>query len=79
MKKKKCKKRPEKDIKILMKKKEKKNRQRQHERIKNLSKDQKQKLVEYMRNYYLVHKKLLFSCLTRSFFINLRTNEKKNK
>ena len=27
------------------------------ERNKNLSKEQKQKLVEYIRNYYITHKK----------------------
>ena len=46
------KKRPKKDIKIFLKK-----CQYPCERNKILSKEQKQKLVEYMRNYYLAHKK----------------------
>ena len=44
-----------------------------HECNKNLSKEQKEKLVEYRRNYYIMHNKELLSCLIRFFFNNLRT------
>ena len=40
-----------------------KKRQYHRERNKNLSEKQKQRQVEYMRNYYLAHKKELFSRL----------------
>ena len=50
-------KRPVKDIKILLKKKKEKKRQCYCERNKNLSEEQKQKLVEYRRNYYITHDK----------------------
>ena len=53
MKKTKGKKRPEKDLKILLKKEKRKRHN------KNLSEQQKQKLVEYRRNYYLTHSKQL--------------------
>ena len=53
MKKTKGKKRPEKDLKILLKKEKRKIHN------KNLSEQQKQKLVEYRRNYYLTHSKQL--------------------
>ena len=60
-----------KDIKIFLKKIKKAHKKYQnlfeqekekkswyhHERNKNLSEEQKQKLVEYMKNYYLAHKK----------------------
>ena len=42
------------------------------EHNKNPFQEQKQKLVEYMRNYDLEHKKQQFSCLIR-FFNNPRT------
>ena len=53
MKKTKGKKRPEKDLKILLKKEKRKRHN------KNLSEQQKQKLVEYRKNYYLTHSKQL--------------------
>ena len=50
---------------------EKKEKHQYHrERNKILSKEQKQKQVEYMKNYYLTHKKKLFSRLIR-FFLSL--------
>ena len=49
-------KRPEKDIKILLKKKRKK-RQYHRERNKNLSEEQKKRLTEYRRNYCIMHNK----------------------
>ena len=53
MKKTKGKKRPEKDLKILLKKEKRKRHN------KNFSEQQKQKLVEYRINYYLTHSKQL--------------------
>ena len=47
--------RPGTDIKIFLKKK--KNCQYHCDWNKNLSEEEKQKKVEYMRNYYLAHKK----------------------
>ena len=36
--------------------------------IKNTKKDsEKQNLLQYIKNYYLAHKKKLFSCLIRFF------------
>ena len=55
-KKKKCEKRLKKDI-IFSKEENEGKRQYHFERNKNLSEEQKQKLVEYVRNYYLAHKK----------------------
>ena len=49
----------EKYIKILLKKKKKKSVRIIMNVIKNLSEEQKQKLVEYMRNCYLAHKNSL--------------------
>ena len=56
-----------KDIKILQKKKKKKGkkkdlrqilkRQYHHKCKRNLSEEEKEKKVEYMKNYYLAHKK----------------------
>ena len=40
---------------------EKKKRQYHRERNKNLSEEENGKKVEYMRNYYLAHKKYLLS------------------
>ena len=50
------KKRLAKDIKIFLKKKEKKKRQYGCEHYKNISKDGKQKLVEYTEKYYRMRK-----------------------
>ena len=43
------------DRKIFLKKKKKKKRQYHPDRNKNLSEGEKQKNIEYMRNYYLAH------------------------
>ena len=45
-----------KDIKIFLKKKKKKKQQYGCERYKNLSEDEKQKLVEYRKKYYRMRK-----------------------
>ena len=45
-----------KDIKIFLKKKKEKKRQYCRERYKNLSKDEKQKLVEHRKKYYKMRK-----------------------
>ena len=50
-------KRPEADIKIILKKKKEKKRQYHCHRNKNLPEEEMQKKVEFMRNYYLTHKK----------------------
>ena len=42
---------------FLKKKKKKKKRQYHQDRNKNLSGEEKQTKAEYMRNYYLAHKK----------------------
>ena len=46
-----------KDIKIFLRKKKKKNQQCGRERYKNLPEDEKQKLVEYRKEYYRMRKK----------------------
>ena len=46
-----------KGFKVFRKKKKKKKRQYYCERNKNLSEDQKQRLVEYRRSYYTTHNK----------------------
>ena len=56
-KKKKSEKKPVKGFKVFRKKKKKKKRQYYCERNKNLSEDQKQRLVEYRRTYYTTHNK----------------------
>ena len=48
---------PEKDIKVLLKKKKEKNRQYHRERNINFSKEQKQRLLEYIKNCYITHNK----------------------
>ena len=45
------------DIKIFLKKKMKKKRQYHRDLTKNLPEEEKQKKVEYMRNYYSARKK----------------------
>ena len=45
-----------KDIKIFLKKKKEKNQQFGRERYKNLSGDEKQKLVRYRKKYYSMRK-----------------------
>ena len=50
-----------KDIKIFMKKKKKKKCQYHRGRNQNLSEGEKEKKVEYMKNYYLAHKSYLYS------------------
>ena len=52
---------------MLLKKKKKKKREFYRERVANLSKRQKQKLVEYRINYHIVHNKKLLSLLIRFF------------
>ena len=45
------------DMRIFLKKREKKTHQYQHERYKNFSEDQKQRIVKYMKKkYYLIPK-----------------------
>ena len=51
------------DIKIFLRKKRKKKHQYHRDRTKNLSEEEKQKKVEYMRNFYLAHKKNNFKVL----------------
>ena len=46
-----------KDTEIFLKKKKEKECQYHRDRNENLSEEEKQKKVEYMRNYYLAHKK----------------------
>ena len=58
-----------KDIKIFLKKKKRKKFQHHRDRNKNLSGEEKQKKVEYMRNYYLAHKKTIFGVLQSSLEI----------
>ena len=48
-----------KDIKIFLKKKKEKKRQYRRERYKNISGDEKQKLVEYRKKYYRTRKNAL--------------------
>ena len=48
-----------KDIKIFLKKKKKKKQQYGLERYKNLSEDEKQKLVEYRKKYYRMRENTL--------------------
>ena len=45
------------DVTTLLKKKKKRKRKCYRDRNKYLSEDQKQKLIEYRRNYHLAHKK----------------------
>ena len=54
---KKGKKSPDKDIQNFTEKEKEKKCQYHRELNKNLSKEQKQKLVEYRRNYYITHNK----------------------
>ena len=49
-----------KDIKIFLKKKKKKKGKYDCERYKNLSEDEKQKLVGYRKKYYRMRKKCFF-------------------
>ena len=49
-----------KDIKIFLKKKKGKKQEYGCERYKNLSEDEKQKLVEYRKKYYTMRKNALF-------------------
>ena len=51
------KKRFETDIKIFLTRKKKKKHQYHREQNKNISEEQKQNKVEYMKNYYLAHNK----------------------
>ena len=46
-----------KDIKIFLKKRKGKKQQYGHDPYKNLSEDEKQKLVEYRKKYYRIRKK----------------------
>ena len=65
-----------KDIKISKEEKDKRQK-KTRERYQNLSEEEKQKLLEYMRNYYLAHKKYIFSCFVG--FFNFKVVEKKQK
>ena len=51
------KKRPKKGVKILLNKKQEKNCQYHLEGNKNLSEEERKKLVEYRRNYYITNNK----------------------
>ena len=54
------------DIKISKEEKDKRQK-KARERYQNLSEEEKQKLLEFMRNYYLAHKKYIFSCFVGFF------------
>ena len=64
------------DIKISKEEKDKRQK-KARERYQNLSEEEKQKLLEFMRNYYLAHKKYIFSCFVG--FFNFKAVEKKQK
>ena len=64
------------DIKISKEEKDKRQK-KARERYQNLSGEEKQKLLEFMRNYYLAHKKYIFSCFVG--FFNFKAVEKKPK
>ena len=61
LKRKRGKKKLETDTKIFLKRKNKKKRHYHRERNKNLPDEEKEKKVEYLKNYYLAHKKYLLS------------------
>ena len=48
-----------KNMKVFLKKKKKKKQQYGHEQYKNLPEDDKQRLVEYRKNYYKMRKNTL--------------------
>ena len=58
-----------KDIKIFLKKEKRKGKKKVQERYQNLSEKHKEKLLEYMRNYYLAYKKITVYSLEKILLI----------
>ena len=56
-----------KDIKVFLKKEEKRKQQYGQEQCKSLPGDEKQKLVEYIKQYYKMRKKYLIIIITSYF------------